>query len=118
VKTRTALAVLLVAAVCGIALFGFLAWRAVTTFETDSTGAEHNFEEAITSVPSPWWQTRTNLHRFGEPKVQHFDGAVTPHIDVRGLQITMDDDRVKTGRSERYRTHFDQQALSGVTCGV
>jgi hypothetical protein len=40
-------------AVIGIGFFGFLAWRAVSILETDSTGAEHNFEEAIASVPSP-----------------------------------------------------------------
>jgi hypothetical protein len=42
------------------------------------------------------------LQRFGEAKVQHLHRAIRPHLDVRGLQVTMDDSLVVRG-FERFR---------------
>ena len=38
-------------------------------------------------IPDPG----SRVHRFRQPEVEHFDGAVGADLDVRGLQIAMDD---------------------------
>ena len=30
-------------------------------------------------------------HRLRQPEIQHLHRAVTPHLDIRGLEIAMDD---------------------------
>ena len=48
---------------------------------------------------------------FANPKSKHLCGAVTPHFDVRGLQITMDDALLVRGFERLRNLLRDRQRL-------
>ena len=52
-KRRGGVVAFVAAAVLGVVVFGLLARRSVSVERMDVTGAAHNFEEALASVPSP-----------------------------------------------------------------
>jgi len=53
VNKRIWIAVIAVAAMLGLGLFGVLASHSVSIEQMDRTGAQNNFQEALASVPSP-----------------------------------------------------------------
>ena len=63
-RARAGAALLLIAALVGVAVFGVLAWRSVSVLEMDATGALHNFETVRARVPGPPLVRRDASGRF------------------------------------------------------
>ena len=59
----------------------------------------------------PPLRRRPRLHRLRQPEVEHLDGAVRPHLDVRRLQIAMDDPLLVRGLERLGNLPRDRQRL-------